>query len=286
MRRFSIAGLQLELAKENNFASLEDEIRAVKRRLPWIDMVVLSELACHGTNIDRAERLPGPTEGEFSRIARENGVWLVPGSMFERSGDDVFNTTSVINPAGDVVARCRKLFPFYPYEEGVKGGDSFCVFDVPCVGRFGVSICYDIWFPETSRTLAWLGAEVIVNTSLTNTIDRDVELSLARAAAASNQCYLFGVNGAGMLGFGRSIVCGPGGEVLYQAGSGREVLTLELDLDVVTQVRERGWNGLGQVLKSFRDHPIAYPPYQTGARSAALDALGPLVKPQSRKADT
>ena len=286
MRSFSIAGLQLELAKESNLANLGDEIRAVKRRLPWIDMVVLSELACHGTSIDRAERLPGPTEEEFSRLARENGVWLVPGSMFERSGTDVFNTTSVINPAGDVVVRYRKVFPFYPYEEGVTGGDSFCVFDVPGVGRFGVSICYDIWFPETSRTLAWLGAEVIINTSLTNTIDRDVELSLARAAAASNQCYVFNVNGAGMLGFGRSIVCGPGGEVLYQAGTGHEVLALELDLDAVTQVRERGWNGLGQVLKSFRDHPIAYPPYQTGARSAALDALGALVKPQKRKADT
>ena len=286
VRSFSIAGLQLELAKENNLATLGDEIRAVKRRLPWIDMVVLSELACHGTNTARAERLPGPTEEEFSRFARENGVWLVPGSMYERSGSDVFNTTSIINPAGDVVVRYRKQFPFYPYEEGVKGGDSFCVFEVPCVGRFGVSICYDIWFPETSRTLAWLGAEVIINTSLTNTIDREVELSLARAAAASNQCYVYSVNGAGMLGYGRSIVCGPGGEVLYQAGTGREVLALELDLDVVTQVRKRGWNGLGQVLKSFRDHPIAYPPYQTGARSAALDALGPLVKPQSRKVDT
>jgi deaminated glutathione amidase len=286
VRSFSVAGLQLELEKENNLDRLDEEIRTVKRRFPWIDMVVLSELACHGTSTDRAERLPGPTEEEFSRFARENSVWLVPGSIFERSGTDVFNTTSVINPSGEVIARYRKLYPFYPYEEGVKGGDTLCVFDVPCVGRFGVSICYDIWFPETSRTLAWLGAEVIINTSLTNTVDRDVELCLARSAAATNQCYVFNVNGAGMLGLGRSIVCGPGGEVLYQAGTGREVLALELDLDVVTGVRERGWNGLGQVLKSFRDHPIAYPPYQTGARSAALDALGPLVKPPPRKADT
>ena len=160
------------------------------------------------------------------------------------------------------------------------------MFDVPGVGRFGISICYDIWFPETTRALAWLGAEVVINTSLTNTIDREVELTLVRAAAASNQCYVFNVNGAGMLGFGRSIVCGPGGDVLYQAGSGREVLALELDLDQVVSVRERGWNGLGQVLKSFRDRPIAYPPYQNGARSAVLDALGPLARPQGRKAET
>ncbi len=286
MRTFSIAGLQLELRKENNLSYLGEEIRSVKQRFPWIDMVVLSELCCHGTSVHHAERLPGPTEEEFSRFARDNEVWLVPGSMFERSGTDVFNTASVINPTGEVVARYRKVFPFYPYEEGVKAGDSFCVFDVPGAGRFGISICYDIWIPESTRALAWLGAEVVINTSLTNTVDRDIELSLTRAAAASNQCYIFNVNGAGMLGVGRSIVCGPGGEVLYQAGAGREVLALELDLDQVKRTRERGWNGLGQVLKSFRDHQIAYPQYQPGAASAALGALGPLAKPPQRKTET
>ncbi len=173
------------------------------------------------------------------------------------------------------------MFPFYPYEQGVTPGDSFCVFDVPEVGRFGISICYDIWFPEAARTLAWMGAEVIINPSLTNTIDRDVELSIVRATAAQNQCYVFNVNVAGTLGFGRSIVCGPGGEVLYQAGPVREVFALELDLDYVQRVRERGWNGLGQVLKSFRDNTVAFPPYQQGARSPALDALGTLDKPQA-----
>ena len=229
---------------------------------------------------------PVPPKRSFRASRARTRVWLIPGSMFERSGADVFNTASVINPAGNVVARYRKVFPFYPYEEGVKAGDSFCVFDVPGAGRFGISICYDIWFPETTRALAWQGAEIVINTSLTNTVDRDVELSLARAAAASNQCYVFNVNGAGVLGYGRSIVCGPGGEVLYQAGAGREVLALELDLDQVRNVRERGWNGLGQVLKSFRDHPIAYPQYQQGAESTALGALGPLAKPPQRKIET
>ncbi len=279
MRRLAIAGLQLELAKDGNLAVLGEEILGVKRRFPWIDMVVLSELACHGTSTAHAEPLPGRTEEALSSFAREAGVWLIPGSLFERDGAKIYNTTPVIDPSGRVVARYRKIYPFLPYEQGVTAGSSFCVFDIPGAGRIGVSICYDIWFPEISRTLAWMGAEIIVNTALTNTIDRDTELALARAAAASNQCYVFNVNGAGALGFGRSIVCGPGGEVLHQAGTGREQITTELDLDQVTTVRERGWHGLGQVLKSFRDHPIVYPPYERGARSPALDALGPLVKP-------
>ena len=71
------------------------------------------------------------------------------------------------------------------------------VFDVPSVGRFGVSNCYDMWFPETTRTLAAMGAEVILHPSMTNTIDRDVELAIARTNAAINQCYFFDINVAG-----------------------------------------------------------------------------------------
>ncbi|MDE2462638.1 MAG: carbon-nitrogen hydrolase family protein [Alphaproteobacteria bacterium] len=283
MRTFSIAGLQLELADGGNLTAMAEQVHAAKRRFPWLDMVVLSELACHGVNTVHAEPMPGASEAAFCRLAREVGVWLVAGSLFERDGARIFNTAPVINPLGEVVARYRKMYPFYPYEAGVSGGDGFCVFDVPHVGRIGLSICYDIWFPEIARTLAWMGAEAIITPSLTNTVDRDVELALARSAAASNQCYVINVNGAGQLGLGRSIACGPGGEILYQAGSGQEAFVLELDFDTVARVRERGWNGLGQVLKSFRDHPIVFPPYQPDARSTALDGLGPLVKPEKER---
>lgn len=92
--------------------------------------------------------------------------------MFERAqGGRIYNTASVINPAGEVVTRYRKMFPSYPYEEGVTGGSDFCVFDVPDVGRFGVSICNDMWLPETSRTLAVMGAEVVLHPTLTSSID-------------------------------------------------------------------------------------------------------------------
>lgn len=278
MRKFEIAGLQLDLAKNGNMPLLAEEIGAVKRRFPWLDMIVLSELACHGVSVDLAERLPGHSEEEFANLARQHGVWLVAGSLFERHGDHVYNTAPVIDPLGTVVARYRKIYPFYPYETGVRAGEELCVFDVPNVGRFGISLCYDIWFPEITRSLAWMGAEVVINPSLTNTVDREVELSMVRATAAQNQCYIVNVNGAGKLGWGRSIVCGPGGEILHQAGEGREAFVLELDLDTVDNVRRHGWHGLGQVLKSFRDHRIAFPPYQPGASSPALEALGPLEK--------
>lgn len=283
MRKFGIAGLQLPLAQGDNLDAIEAEVAAVCARLPWVRMVVIGELASFGPSLARAQPLPGPAEERLCAIARRHGVWLLPGSLYERCADRVFNTAPVIGPDGAVVTRCRKLFPFLPYERGVEPGREPCVFDVPEVGRFGVSICYDMWFPETTRSLCWLGAEVILHPTMTNTIDRDAELAIARASAAVNQCYFFDVCVAGSLGNGRSIACGPGGEVLYQAGEGRDVWALEIDLEYVQRTRETGWHRLGQPLKSFRDSAVVYPAYGAGAApSSALDRYGAMAYPSGR----
>jgi predicted amidohydrolase len=220
--------------------------------------------------------MPGTAEDTFCALAKETGLWILPGSLYEKKDGKVYNTAPVINPLGDVVTRCRKMFPFLPYEVDVACGEEFTVFDIGGVGRFGVSICYDMWFPETTRTLVSMGAEVILHPSLTNTLDRDAELAIARASAVTNQCYFFDINSAGKLAFGRSIIAGPGGEVIHQAGAGREIIPIEIDLDYVRRVRMRGWNNLAQPLKSFRDHKTPFPVYQNTETSPTLAALGPL----------
>ena len=177
------------------------------------------------------------------------------------------------------MTRHRKLYPFEPYETGVENGVQHTVFDVPGVGRFGVSICYDMWFPETVRALTYLGAEVVLHPTLTNTIDRDLELSIARASAITNQCYFVDINCCGSLGNGKSLVVGPEGDIIHQSGSEEEHIPVILDLDRVSYTRENGTHGLGQPLKSFRDHRIGYPQYKSGAGSRAFDQLGSLKKP-------
>ena len=277
---FGIAGLQLQLRNQDNLDQLEAELDLLRRRLPWVSMAVIGELAAYGPNPVHAQPLPGPAEARLCAAAQRNQLWLVPGSLFERSGGQVFNTAPVINPDGVVVARYRKMFPFLPYEQGVACGTEFVTFDVPQVGRFGVSICYDMWFPETTRTLAWLGAEVMLHPSMTSTIDRDAELAIGRANAMMNQCYFLDINVAGEMGLGRSAIFGPGGEVICTAGAGREVMAVELDLQAVRHARTRGWLGLVQPLKSFRDSAVALPAHALGARrSSYLDSLGPLTMP-------
>ncbi|MBY5992213.1 carbon-nitrogen hydrolase family protein [Ferrimonas balearica] len=283
MSTFTVAGLQLALGNhQDNFATIRQQVILAKKRFPHLDMVLLPELCTFGSAPRFAQPMPGAAEQRYCELAAELGIWLLPGSLYERDGEAIYNTAPAINPDGEVVARYRKMFPFLPYETGVSSGRECVSFEVPGVARFGIAICYDMWFPEVCRTLAWQGAEVVLHPTLTNTIDRDAELALSRANATMNQIYMVDINAAGELGVGQSIVAGPGGEVLHQASTHHEVILVELDLAYLRRCREQGWHGLGQPLKSFRDHPLAYPPYQSGARSEALDQLGPLAKPKGR----
>lgn len=282
MKPFSIAGMQLELsALQENVTAMGARLDVLMNVYPWVQMVVFSELAPYGPLLSNAVPFPAPAEEIFRSWAKKYGIWLIPGSMFETYGDKIYNTAMIIDPDGNVVSYYRKMFPFRPYEEGVEGGTDFVVFDIPDAGRFGLSICYDLWFPETARTLAAMGVEVILHPTLTGTIDRDIELSIIRATAAQNQCFVFGINGFGDCGNGRSIIVGPAGEVIYQGHSAQEMIPMEIDFDRVRRSREVGLRGLGQQLKSFRDRKVEFAVYSPEARSwPYLQSLGPLQKPE------
>lgn len=280
MTPFSIAGIQMNVsAGHSNIPVMKHKIDVLMSVYPWVQMVLLSELCAYGPLIFHAQHFPNNSEQEFAELAKKYGIWLIPGTMFQKKDNLTYNTASVIDPEGRVIGRYNKMFPFYPYEVGVTGGDEFLFFDVPEVGRFGISICYDIWFPETSRTLAVNGVEVLLHPTLTATIDRDVELSIVQATAAINQCYVFDINGLGDGGTGRSIICGPDGRVLHQASTGEELIPIEIDVERARRSRERGILRLGQPLKSFRDRKVDFTIYDRHQQLPYLNSLGSLIKP-------
>ncbi|MEQ8624311.1 MAG: carbon-nitrogen hydrolase family protein [Vicingaceae bacterium] len=283
MKPFSIGGIQMHVsAAHSNIELMKHKIEVMTSVYPWVQMIVLSELCAYGPLLHHAKPFPNDDEKTFQELAKKHGIWLIPGSMFQKKNEQIYNTATVINPQGEIVGRYDKMFPFYPYEDGVTGGNQFLIFDVPDVGRFGVTICYDMWFPETSRTLAVNGVEVILHPTLTGTIDRDIELSLVQATAATNQCYIFDINGLGDGGTGRSIVCGPDGRVLYQASTGPELIPIEVDMERVKRSREEGLLRLGQPLKSFRDKNVVFDIYH-GHTHPYLNELGTLTKPTRLK---
>lgn len=282
MQPFAIAGIQMKVsAVASNVEMMKLKIDITMNLYPWIEMIMFSELCAFGPLTHTAQVIPNGFEAEMQAKAKQYGIWLLPGSIFEKSGDNIYNTATVINPQGEIVTRYRKMFPFYPYETGVSPGEDYCVFDVPDVGRFGVSICYDMWFPETIRTLVTMGAEVIMHPTLSGTIDREIELSIVRAMASINQCFLFDVNGLDTGGCGRSLICGPDGRILHQSEGTEEIIPLELNIERVKRSRELGILRLGQPLKSFRDHIHSgvFGIYQPNLSTPYLDSLGPLIKP-------
>ncbi|WP_095498529.1 carbon-nitrogen hydrolase family protein [Paraferrimonas haliotis] len=280
MSHFAIGGLQLELDTSDNLVKISDSIELTMRRFPWLNMLVVSELAVDGSNTAHAKSFPSAHEQHFCQLAKRLGVWLIPGTQFEKQGQKIFNTATVINSEGEVVTRYRKVFPFYPYEKDVSAGSEIIVFDVP-QGRIGIAICYDLWFGEMARSMVQQGAEVIIYPTMTPTTDRNLELHMAIATAATNQCYVLSLNGAGKQGNGNSIAVGPEGQVIHQAQECEQVIPFEVDFKAVRRSRERGLMGLGQPLKSFRDNGIQFnSDSQVQRQTGALSELGPLTIPK------
>ena len=292
-RLFGIAGVQMSVIPWDVDATIDkmaDVTRQISLTFPWVHMVMFHELAVPGlvqfitaprpdTWRKNAAPIPGPQTDRLCAIAKKTRKWLLPGSLYERDGDVIYNTAVVISPQGEIVAKYRKMFPWLPYEAGTAAGKEFCVFDIPDIGRFGVMICYDMWFPEVTRTLAWMGAEVILQPTMTPTSDREVELVMAQASAIFNQAYFVSINGVGPWGGGQSLLVDPDGRILQKAGVAETILTEIIDLDHVTRTREYGTIGLGQTLKQLRDSGIAFPVYdrQGGLAEGSFAQLGPLA---------
>ena len=259
-RSLFVAALQTAGVPRDPGATLEQferQVRALRSNFEDVELVLSPELHLMAlTSLLNSDGLPSEEElavdipGELTErlgaLASETGLWLIPGTVYERVDGGVANTAVVFSPEGELVTSYRKCFPWEPYEQLVAGRQTVC-FDIPDVGRFGIAICHDGAFPEIFRSLAWQGAEAIFQLTLTETSDRDAETVIARANAIVNQVSVFNVNAAAPVGNGRTLVVDPEGAVRYEAGVGEEVVTAVLDLDQVKRVRERGSFGLNRL---------------------------------------
>jgi predicted amidohydrolase len=279
VRTLSIAALQTAPVFRDpagTLAQLAERAPRIRSMVPDVQLLLLPELHLSspppplddrdGYADEVAVEVPGPLTDALGEIARASALWLVAGSVFERGdGGLIHNTCLVLSPEGELAARYRKVFPWQP-QEGCAAGDEFVTFDIPDVGRIGLSICYDGSFPETCRQLAWMGAEIVLQPSLTTTSDRDVEIVMARANAIFNQIYVVSLNAAAPAGLGRSAIVDPEGIVRLQAGDSEEVLTDVLDLDAVTRVRRFGTAGVSRMWDQIeREGPGIHLPMYGGS---------------------
>ena len=254
MTVLKVGALQLALNKSNNLDYVINSIENFCRDNKSLELVILSELAVGGPGAKNTDYRLDKYISAFSDLAKKLDIWLITGTFYEQDGDSVFNTAPVFNSNGELVTKARKLYPWLPYEINVDSGNDICIFDMPGKGIIGVHICYDLWFPETSRALAIAGAELIINPTLTPTKDREIETLMVRTTAAQQQAYYIDVNSCGDQGCGLSIAADPEGNILHKSSDQEDLFTIDVDFDVSHNSRVKGYMNLGQNLKSYRDN--------------------------------
>lgn len=268
-RLLGLAACQLEVIPgkiEENLENMAKQIGLIKYYSPWVKLVVTSELCFQGSpNFqETAQAVPGPITECCAKIARNYGIYLIPGSVYEKKADGIYNASPIFDGDGNIVDIYYKMYPWRPHEK-TKSGRKTVVFQIPKVGTIGLCNCYDLWFPELIRDLAFKGAEIIFVPTAAGTQDRNQEVILARAAAIQNQCYIVSVNGVGVGGVGsggrgNSLIVDPEGNVLQKAGQLQENLIAMVDLDHVQLARDHGVAGVSRPLASFfhERHRFAY----------------------------
>lgn len=259
---------------QKNMESLATQIKIMRAYSPWIKLVCAPELCLQGPYhmASSAETIPGSISEFCADLAQKNEIFLIPGSLYEKEGKAIYNTAPIFTPQGKMVGRYRKMYPWRPYEKTASGSETV-VFEIAGVGRIGVCICYDLWFPEVIRDLVFKGAEVIMVPTLTGTQDRSQEIILCRAAAITNQCYVVSINGAGQISKGESLIVDPEGNIMQKAGQLPENLMAMLDLSRVDQVRHYGTCGVSRPVASFLHESHRFPHQAPRTKTPLSDTI-------------
>jgi predicted amidohydrolase len=203
-----------------------------------------------------AEPIPGPLTEQLAEVARSRSMWILGGSMLEVADRRVHNTSTLFDRDGEMVARYRKIHLFdvdipgqAPFRESTlfTPGTELVTHETD-IGRVGLSICYDVRFPELYRGLVALGAEVLAIPSAFTFVTGEAHWEvLLRARAIEDQCFViapaqwgtWGSPGEDRRCYGTSMVVDPWGRVLARAPvQGDAVCFAEIDLAELRRVRQ------------------------------------------------
>jgi predicted amidohydrolase len=256
-REITAAAIQMSSTpnKEENLDKAERLMRSAVSA--GADLVALPELwSCHGLEDayrENAEPVPGPTTEFLGGLARELGVYVIGGSILEGdpTSTKLHNTSTFFGPDGEMSAVYRKVHLFdvkapdrVYLESRTMAAGTEIVTAKAGAATIGLSVCYDVRFPELYRLLALRGAEVLaVPAAFTLQTGKDHWELLLRARAVENQAYVvapaqWGKKADGRWTYGRSIIVDPWGTVLAQCPDRDGYALGALDLDYLDRFRE------------------------------------------------
>ncbi|HBG60763.1 MAG: hypothetical protein A2Y03_04545 [Omnitrophica WOR_2 bacterium GWF2_38_59] len=200
-----------------------------------------------------AESIEGNTIKKLSLIAKKNKVAVLAGSIYEKiyRSKKVYNLSVLIGPDGKIAAKYRKINLFDANVDGqrireaniFKPGDNKAIAKVGGM-KAGLSICFDLRYPELYRYYCLKGAEILcVPSAFTHTTGKDHWETLLRARAIENKCFVLapnqiGKNGQGVLCYGNSMIVDPWGKILARASNNKEeIIYADINKEAIIKVR-------------------------------------------------
>lgn len=257
MNKFIAAAIQIDSQsdKKENLNKLDHYIDIAKNSY-GASLVGMSEMVSFVSeekdNFKNAESIPGPTTDFFSKKAKQHKIWLHCGSIFEKTSSEkkLSNTSILMNPEGEIVSIYRKIHLFdidLPGEvtffesDIIEAGNKIIVAKSE-LGEIGLTICYDLRFPELFRAIMLEGAKIIfVPAEFTLNTGKDHWECLLRARAIENEVYIIAPaqigKKPGFQSYGRSLIIDPWGTVIAKASDRECVITAEIDLEYLEKVR-------------------------------------------------
>lgn len=270
--------MKIGIIQQANTENREENVSRIMTKIRQLaaggaELIVLQELHnglyfCQTEDVDvfdQAESIPGPSTDSFGRLAKELGVVIVL-SLFEKRAAGLYhNTAVVIEKNGELAGKYRKMHipddPAYYEKFYFTPGDLGFQPIETSVGKLGILVCWDQWYPEAARLMALAGAEVLIYPTAIGWDNRDSDeekqrqldawITVQRGHAVANGIPVIAVNRVGLEAdpsnqtggitfWGNSFVCGPQGEMLYQASNNKEVMEI-LDIDGERTENVRRW---------------------------------------------
>ena len=258
MNKFTVAVLQLD-SQDDVQKNLDTVVSFIEEAAARGAKLITMPESMNYVGLDNAghaEEIPGgPTFQLMSEQAKKYGVWLHCGSIYEKNPNDPrpFNSTMVIDPRGNLAAKYHKIHPFDVVipngpvnreSERICPGDEIVTVDTGEVGHLGLSICYDMRFAEMYRIMALEGAQILLMPAdFTMPTGKDYWETILRTRAIENGCYVVAPAQYGVKpkfqAYANSLVVDPWGNVIARASNHPQVITAEIDLDYLQQVRRQ-----------------------------------------------
>lgn len=268
MNRYLNVGLmqyKISMDTNENIEKIKRNVFSLMNGMNRPEMILGPEL---GLGPNSKDQIPGQITKVLGEIAKEYNIYFLPGSLKEvvKEGDKeiLYNALPIFGPDGEIIDVYRKMCPYYPPESTITPGSDYVLFNIKEKDiKVGVMICHDWCFPDISKNLTLMGAEILFRPAIDPEGLYETFKYVPSVRALENQAYFISLNASGKYvgtnAYGHSMIADPEGKIIYEAGEGEVNYCITLDADFVKRTRTHGTFFTEQLVRQWKLFNIPNP---------------------------